>query len=118
MTAQLHVELLTTILHAKSTPGGDEAVYDALRVVVGMHKPHKVRNTDSLSCREHNPSKAFRSRQRHDYDRREIDACPDCVVTYPETCTSRTCMDCSEYPCETLRNIAAVFAALDPRVEA
>jgi hypothetical protein len=112
VTIPVHVTLLTAILHAKSIEGGDEAVYDALRVVIGMHKPHKVRNTDSLHCKQHNPAEAFHSRQRHDYDRREIDDCPDCVVTYPEACSSRTCLDCGMYPCETLRNIAAVFAAI------
>lgn len=115
MTAELHVELLTTVLHAKSIDGGDEAVYDALRVVIGMHKPHKVRRADSLNCEAHDPSFPIGPHQFVDYDRDEIDACPDCVVTYPERCASKTCMDCGTYPCETLRNIAVVFDRLEPR---
>lgn len=109
MTAPVHVTLLTAILHAKSLEGGDEAVYDALRVVIGMHKPHRVNSVDSLGCKAHGPLGGVIMRH---FPRGEYERCPDCVITRPEVCSSKTCLDCGQYPCETLRNIADVFAAI------
>lgn len=109
MTAPLHVTLLTAILHAKSVDGGDEAVYDALRVVVGMHKPHRITRVDSLECGAHGPLGGIILR---DFSREEYERCPDCVITHPEVCSSKTCMDCGTYPCETLQKISDVFAAI------
>jgi hypothetical protein len=84
---------------------GNGSLVDALAVVVNMHKPHKIRYTDSTKCKVHNPMiPGYR-----DFSREEIDDCPVCVVTHPDRCVSRTCMDCGNYPCETLLKIAEVI---------
>lgn len=94
MTAQMHVTLLTTILHAKSLQGGDEAVYDALRVVIGMHRPEPVQGA---TC------------ESHFWGETRWDKCPNCT---PRQWLRCSCSERTKYPCLTLRKIADVFGSI------